>query len=117
MSFRSAFRAEALAEAVQLATHAAVVNRGTDARHYAADERIIDLVAGANAFAGEPLQLKTEHLPLGLGEFARARYFGAGETQAFIGHGLETVNDIGQRRNPAMVDQHEEKIARNAREL
>ena len=69
-SFRLTFRAEAPAEAVQLAAHAAVVDRGTDARHHAADERSIDTVAGADAFAAEPLQPGAEQALLRLAEAA-----------------------------------------------
>ena len=57
-SFRLSFRAEAAPQRLQLAAHAAVVYRGTDARHHAADQRRVHREAHAYALAGEPFQLR-----------------------------------------------------------
>src|SRR4029078_2851605 len=117
ISFRLSFRTEAAPQRLQLAAHAAVVYRGTDARHHAADEGRGHREAHANTLAGEPFQLAADGAALAFGEFARRGYLRPREAQALVHNQFEAMQDFTEERDAPVVDQDKEKIERDEREL
>ena len=84
ISFRLSFRTQAPSQRLQLAAHAAVVNRGADPRHRAADQRFVHRKAHPDLFAGQLRQLRGQRRALRFGEFARRGDFRPGETEALV---------------------------------
>src|ERR1039457_1879208 len=96
-SFRLTFRTQAAFESCQFAANRAVVDRGTNPGHHAANQRIVHGEAHADTLAGKLFQPAVERGALLAGEFARRRNFRAGEAQALIEHHLKSLNDAGER--------------------
>src|SRR5271157_2597576 len=116
-SFRLAFGAQAASQRRQLPAHRTVVNRGTDPRHYAADQPLIHCKPHAKTPARQALEHGGQRGALRLGHFARRGDFRAGEAQALIHDQLEAVENAGKRGDAAVIDENVEKIPRDAREL
>ncbi len=68
------------------------------------------------ALARESLELRLQGLSLRLGQFHGRGDFGPRETKSFIQRRFQRPDDFGDENRAAVIHQHEEKIARDARQ-
>jgi hypothetical protein len=91
---------------LQLAAHAAVVYRGTDARHHTANEGRVHCKTHAYALTGEAFQPGVYGAALAFREFARRGYLRPCEAQALVHNQLEAMQDFTQQCDAPVVDQN-----------